>query len=170
MSAPRDVVVTGLGAITPSGLSAELLWQSVSQGRSAITRLVGGEFDGLPVRIGGQVRGFDPETVLERNLVRRLSPVQHWALAAADEALGQAGALGTELPWDSSRVSVIAGTGSGPVDAIQQATRLLDSRGPRAVPLTLSMHGAPDAAAALLSQRHGLRGPAQGVSATCASG
>lgn len=170
MSAPRDVVVTGLGAITPSGLSAELLWESVSQGRSAIGRLEGDEFDGLPVRIGGQVRGFDPETVLERNLVRRLSPVQHWALAAAEEALGQAGALGAEPPWDPSRVSVIAGTGSGPVDAIQQATRLLDSRGPRAVPLTLSMHGAPDAAAALLSQRHGLRGPAQGVSATCASG
>jgi len=170
VSAPRDVVVTGLGAVTPSGLSAEQLWDSVSHGRSAIARLEGEQFDGLPVRIGGQVRGFNPETVLERSLIRRLSPVQQWAIAAADQALAQAGALGGEPPWDPARVSVIAATGSGPVDAMQDATRILDARGPRAVPLTLSMHGAPDAAAALLSQCHGLRGPAQGLSATCASG
>ena len=74
------------------------------------------------------------------------------------------------LPWDATRVAVIAATGSGPIDAKQSATRVLDARGPRAVPLTLSIHGAPDSAAALLSQRYGIRGPAQGVSATCASG
>lgn len=65
---------------------------------------------------------------------------------------------------------MIAATGSGPIDAMQSATRVLDAKGPRAVPLTLSIHGAPDSVAALLSQRYGIRGPAQGVSATCASG
>jgi len=120
------------------------------------------------VRIGGQVQGF--ETTLPAVLARRLTPVQHWALAAADQALAQAGAADGALPWDAERTAVIAATGSGPVDAMQQATRALDERGPRAVPLSLSMHGAPDAAAALLSQHHRLFGPAQGVSATCASG
>ncbi|UTX53747.1 beta-ketoacyl-[acyl-carrier-protein] synthase family protein [Leucobacter aridicollis] len=198
----RRVVITGLGAVTPSGIGVPRLWNAVAQGWSAITRLEGPEFDDLAVRIGGQVRGFDVSTVLERSLAKRLSPVQHWAIAAADEALAQAGvnAAGVAgavaggvraggdagvgdgaragdgggsaaaLPWDATRVAVIAATGSGPIDAMQSATRVLDARGPRAVPLTLSIHGAPDSAAALLSQRYGIRGPAQGVSATCASG
>lgn len=199
----RRVVITGLGAITPSGRDVASLWDSVVAGRSAISRLDGPEFEGLAVRIGGQVRGFDvaalPAPGIERSLARRLSPVQHWAIAAADQALAQAGVdpalvggdrapggggadaagaaagadaddAGPALPWGVTRVAVIAATGSGPIDAMQAATRVLDARGPRAVPLTLSIHGAPDSAAALLSQRYGIRGPAQGVSATCASG
>lgn len=207
----RRVVITGLGAITPSGLDVASLWDSVVAGRSAISRLDGPEFEGLAVRIGGEVRGFDvaalPAPGIERSLARRLSPVQHWAIAAADQALAQAGVdpavvgagrahggggagatgagvdtggadpdgaeageFAPALPWDATRVAVIAATGSGPIDAMQVATRVLDARGPRAVPLTLSIHGAPDSAAALLSQRYGIRGPAQGVSATCASG
>lgn len=162
------VVITGMGAITPSGLDVETTWDAVAAGRSAITTLHGPEFDGLAVRIGGRVRGF--ETALPLVLARRITPVQQWAIAAADQALAQAGARDGALPWNPERTAVIAATGSGPVDAMQAATRALDERGPRAVPLSLTMHGAPDAAAALISQRHRLFGPAQGVSATCASG
>lgn len=185
------VVITGMGAITPSGNDVDTLWDSVVTGRSAIGRLEGEQFADLAVRIGGQVRDFDAEAVLPRSLARRLSPVQHWAIAAADQALAQAGiarpdtgaktgagatgagaqtADADTLPWDRSRVAVIAATGSGPVDAMQNATRSLLDGGPRSVPLTLAIHGAPDSAAALLSQRYDFRGPGQGVSATCASG
>lgn len=172
MSGDRRAVVTGMGAITPSGLDPERLWDAVRAGRSAIDVLVGEEFADLAVRIGGQITDFDAEAVLPRALARRLSPVQHWAIAAGDQALAQAGIPdpAAALPWDRERVGVIAATGSGPVDAMQSATRALDAAGPRGVPLTLAIHGAPDSAAALLSQRFDLRGPAQGVSATCASG
>ncbi|SMX86896.1 3-oxoacyl-[acyl-carrier-protein] synthase II [Brevibacterium aurantiacum] len=168
----QRVVITGLGAITPSGLDPEALWDSVRTGTSAIDVLAGEQFDDLAVRIGGQIRDFDAETVLPRALARRLSPVQHWAIAAAEQALRQAGipAPAEDLPWDRDRTAVIAATGSGPVDAMQAATRALDADGPRSVPLTLAIHGAPDSAAALISQRFDLRGPGQGVSATCASG
>ncbi|WP_413332467.1 beta-ketoacyl-[acyl-carrier-protein] synthase family protein [Brevibacterium sp. GP-SGM9] len=175
----RSVVITGMGAITPSGNDVDTLWESVRTGRSAIDVLAGERFADLAVRIGGQVRDFDAEAVLPRALARRLSPVQHWAIAAADQALGQAGIanpaeLGAnpvdDLPWDRQRIAVIAATGSGPVDAMQEATRALLDGGPRAVPLSLAIHGAPDSAAALLSQRYDFRGPGQGVSATCASG
>ena len=180
-------VVTGVGAITPSGLNASALWSAVRAGKSAITELTEPEYAQLAVRIGGKVRGFDEVLgdTIGAQLARRISPVQQWAIAAADEALAQAGVArdpaqnaqpgaqagslaGAQL--DPHRVAVIAATGSGPIDAMQQATRALDTRGPRAVPLTLSMHGAPDSAAALLSQRYEFQGPAQGVSATCASG
>ncbi|MBO1806329.1 beta-ketoacyl synthase N-terminal-like domain-containing protein [Leucobacter ruminantium] len=183
MSASRRAVITGVGAITPSGLSADAAWAAVRDGRSAIGVLEGDEFDPLAVHIGGRVRGFDVSSVLPTGLARRLSPVQHWAIAAADEALAQAGAAppggetpgagataAARLPWDPHRTAVIAASGSGPVDAQQRSTRALDARGPRAVPIGLAVYGAPDAAAALLSQRYGVTGPAQGVSATCASG
>ena len=167
----RRVVVTGLGAITPSGNSADALWQAVRDGRSAIRVLEGDEFADLPVRIGGQVRDFDPTDHLPRALARRLSPVQQWAIAAADQALAQVGATGPDdLPWDPVRVSVLSASGSGPIDAMQAATRAYDEGGPRSVPLTLAIHGAPDGAGALLSQRYGIRGTAPAVSATCASG
>lgn len=167
-----DVVITGLGAITPSGQDTETLWQSVVGGTSAIDVLTGERFDDLAVRIGGQIKDFDAEAVLPRALARRLSPVQHWAIAAADHAMRAGGieSAADDLPWDRDRTAVIAATGSGPVDAMQEATRRLDEDGPRSVPLTLSIHGAPDSAAALISQRFDLRGPGQGVSATCASG
>lgn len=176
----RRVVVTGMGAVTPSGIGVGALWDAVVHGRSAIQRLDGPEFDALPVRIGGRIEGFDAEGLVPAGLMRRLSPVQLWAIAAADEALRHAGVLrggvaATEerdavFAGDEDCVAIIAATGSGPVDAMQAATRALDARGPRAVPLALAVYGAPDAAAALLSQRYGATGPAQGVSATCASG
>lgn len=172
---PRRVVVTGTGAITPSGNSADALWEAVRDGRSAIRVLEGEEFADLPVRIGGQVRDFDPEAHLPRALARRLSPVQQWAIAAADHAVAQATAASAapspdDVPWDPQRLVVLAATGSGPVDAMQAATRAYDERGPRSVPLTLAIYGAPDGAAALLSQRYGALGTSHGVSATCASG
>lgn len=168
----HSVVVTGLGAITPSGQSAEALWDAVREGRSAIGELEGEQFAELAVRIGGQVHGFEGTAAVGAQLARRISPVQQWAIAAAAQALTQAGVEpGGESPGlDPQRVAVIVATGSGPIDAMQAATRALDARGPRAVPLTLSMHGGPDSAAALISQKFGFQGPAQGVSATCASG
>ncbi|GAA1557136.1 beta-ketoacyl-[acyl-carrier-protein] synthase family protein [Brevibacterium picturae] len=186
MREERSVVVTGLGAITPSGNDIDSLWKSVVNGHSAIGVLEGEQFADLAVRIGGQVKDFDAEAILPRALARRLSPVQHWAIAAADQALAQAGVArpdagakagpgpqtddADDLPWGRNRVAVIAATGSGPVDSMQNATRSLLDGGPRSVPLTLAIHGAPDSAAALLSQRYDFRGPGQGVSATCASG
>ena len=257
----RQVVVTGLGAIAPSGHSAAAVWEAARSGRSAVDVLTGYQFDGLAVRIGAQVRAFESD--LPRVLARRISPVTQWAIAAADQAIAQAisggaapvggtaadarraeptssagrpllgaegsnpvtanaGAASNTVPadkapantavhansaapasssptrnpavisdaaapqqvadrtptthseapttlWDPSRVVVFAATGSGPVDAMQQATLALHDGGPRSVPLTLAIYGAPDSAAALLSQRYGFTGAARGVCATCAS-
>lgn len=177
-SARRRVVITGMGAITPSGLSASGTWDAVVSGRSAVDVLDGEEFAGLPVRIGAQVRGFDPTSVLTPALARRLSRVQCWGIAAADEAMRQAGLLddgspqapAVHVPTDPHRFSIISATGSGPVEAMQQATQSLIEDGPRSVPLTLAIYGAPDATSAILSQRYGTTGPVQGTAATCASG
>ncbi|WP_231916194.1 beta-ketoacyl-[acyl-carrier-protein] synthase family protein [Microbacterium karelineae] len=179
MTGERRVVVTGLGAVTPSGLDVPSAWDAISRGRSAVARLDGPEYDGQRVRIGARVGGFDASRVADPREARRLSRVLLWALAAADEALAHAGAAGGEpvrdpdhvaSPWDPGRVDVIAATGSGPVDVMQDATRAHDARGPRAVPAALALYGSPDAAATLVARRHGWEGATLGVSAACASG
>lgn len=107
---------------------------------------------------------------------RRLTREQLWAIEASDQALQQSGAPtaasspNAALPWDSASVEVITATGSGPVSAAHEATRMFESKGARAVPLSLAMHGAADAVAALVAQRYRLYGSAHAVSATCASG
>lgn len=178
----EKVTITGLGAITPSGLTVPEVWDSVVNGRSGIRVLEGVEFEtpharALGVRVGGQVRGFNREDYVDRQLARRLDDMHVWAIAAADQALTQAGAesagagdLDGSLPWDASRVMVVVATGSGPLRPHHQAALAFEQRGQRGVPLSLTMHGAPDAPAVLISQRYGVTGPARAVSATCASG
>ncbi|ALJ18654.1 beta-ketoacyl-[acyl-carrier-protein] synthase family protein [Microbacterium sp. No. 7] len=174
----NEVVVTGVGAITPSGLSAAALWDAVVRGESAITALpepVAG------VSVGGVVRGFVPpeasfgtvrtarggSTEAPSGGMRHLSPVQLWAIAAADEAMPPESPA---PPWDPRRVAIVVATGSGPVDMLQHATRALDAHGPRRVPPALSAFGTSDAVAAALSRRYGTRGATHAVSAACASG
>ena len=178
----EKVSITGLGAITPSGLTVPEVWDSVVNGRSGIRVLEGEEFETphareLGVRIGGQVRGFNRENYVDRQLARRLDDMHVWAIAAADQALAQAGIHlpgsgepNVALPWDPSRVMAVVATGSGPLRPHHQAALAFEQRGQRGVPLSLTMHGAPDAPAALISQRYGVTGPARAVSATCASG
>lgn len=176
------VTITGLGAITPSGLTVPEVWDAVVNGRSGIRVLEGEEFETphareLAVRIGGPVRGFNREDYVDRQLARRLDDMHVWAIAAADQALAQAGIHlpgATEpnaaLPWDPARVMVVVATGSGPLRPHHEAALAFERKGQRGVPLSLTMHGAPDAPAALISQRYGVTGPARAVSATCASG
>ena len=118
----RRVVVTGMGAITPSGNSVDALWRSVRDGHSAIRVLDGEEFADLPVRIGGQVRGFDASAHLPRALARRLSPVQQWAIAAADQAVAQATTPATAFP-DPATLSSAAPASAAPTSATSEIGR-----------------------------------------------
>ncbi|WP_164234042.1 beta-ketoacyl-[acyl-carrier-protein] synthase family protein [Microbacterium hydrocarbonoxydans] len=156
-----EVVITGVGAVTPSGLTAAALWEAVRDGRSGITRLSEAASPGSRVQVGGVIRGFAPDGGPAE---RRLNPVQRWAMTAADEALAGFS------PGDPAAVHVIVATGSGPVDALQEATLALRERGPRHVPPGLVVHGTADAVAGLLSRRYGFLGQAQAVTAACASG
>ncbi|WP_245861155.1 beta-ketoacyl-[acyl-carrier-protein] synthase family protein [Microbacterium aurantiacum] len=166
------MAITGVGAVTPSGSTAPDLWQSVLHGRSGVTLLPAELTAGLSVRVGGLVGRYTEATGLPAPVARRLSPVQRWAIAAADEALADAGVdrrIGS-LPWDPHRLCIIVATGSGPVDTVLQAASGFRDRGPRQVSPALVVFGTADATAGILSQRCGARGATQAVVAACASG
>lgn len=164
------MVITGSGAIAPSGLSAAAVVDTVFAGHSAVDVLAGSAYDELPVRIGAQIRHFSPLEFLPKPLIRRLEPVQQWAIAAANQAMTAAGLWdGKQLTASPERIGIIVATGSGPITAMQAATRALDTQGPRAVPLTLSAFGSPDSVGAVLTEQYRAFGPSYAISATCAS-
>ena len=84
--AQRRVVVTGMGAVTPFGVSADRFWDNLIEGRSGITAVSLFDTSGFDVRIGGEVPDFDPGKYLDRKLIKRLDRFARFALVAADEA------------------------------------------------------------------------------------
>jgi 3-oxoacyl-[acyl-carrier-protein] synthase II len=168
VSIERSVVVTGVGTITPSGLTAPSMWASVRAGRSGITRLPSELADSGSVQVGGVVSGFTAPTDLPTSLARHLTPMQQWAIAAADEAMEIAGT--GDLPWNADAAQVIVATGSGPVDAVVEAAGTLREAGRRRVPSGLAVYGTADAIAGVLNRRYGFLGQTHAVTAACASG
>ncbi|GEK80311.1 beta-ketoacyl-[acyl-carrier-protein] synthase family protein [Agrococcus baldri] len=164
MSEQQRAVITGLGAVTPNGLDMRATWDAVVHGRSGIRALESVDVADLAVKVGGEVRGFDPLAHVSRADARRLDRHALYAVAAAAEALAGFAAA------DPHRFAITAATGSGAVSLTHEAVRALDALGPRRVPPGVVVTGGPDGAAAYLSQRYGARGASAGVSATCASG
>lgn len=164
MNAPRRAVVTGVGAVTPQATTMAGTWDAVVAGRSGIRALESVDVSDLAVSVGGEVSAFDPLDHVSRSDARRLDPHAVYAIAAAHEAMREAG------PRDPDRFGVTVATGSGPVTLTQEAVRALDKRGPRRIPPGVVVYGGPDAAAAYLSQHYDARGASMGLSATCASG
>ncbi|MET8245758.1 beta-ketoacyl-[acyl-carrier-protein] synthase family protein [Streptomyces sp. NPDC005202] len=170
--APRRVVVTGLGTVTPLGVGVGELWQGLLDGRHGIRELEGGEFDGLPVRVAGVVP-VDPGELLPRPAARRMNRAAQFAVLAAREAWADAGFAegGTrESGLDPERVGVSLGAILGDASVLVGGDRKLRDKGPRAVsPLTRPMT-VPSQAASQVSLDLHITGEARTVTSAYASG
>ncbi|WP_435225558.1 beta-ketoacyl-[acyl-carrier-protein] synthase family protein [Streptomyces sp. Tue6028] len=170
--APRRVVVTGLGAVTPLGIGVEELWQGLVEGRCGIRELEGEEFAELPVRVAGSVP-VDPAGLLPRPQARRMNRAAQLAVLAAREAWQNAGfdVAGTaESGLDPERVGVSVGAILGDASVLVGGDRKLRDKGPRAVsPLTTPMT-VPSQAASQVSLALRITGEARTVTSACASG
>ncbi|MFF6997297.1 beta-ketoacyl-[acyl-carrier-protein] synthase family protein [Streptomyces sp. NPDC008313] len=170
--APRRVVVTGVGAVTPLGVGVDALWQGLSEGRCGIRELEGEEFAGLPVRVAGTVP-VDPAEVLPRPQARRMNRAAQFAVIAAREAWQDAGfdASGTDgSGLDPERVGVSVGAILGDASVLVGGDRKLRDKGARAVsPLTTPMT-VPSQAASQVSLDLHITGEARTVTSACASG
>ena len=125
------VVVTGMGAVTPLGLSVDETWRALLAGRSGIAPITLFDASELPIRIGGEVKGFDPADYVDFKEARRMARTSHLALAAAAQAMADAG-LGDEVP-DGERAGVVMGTSLGGLDVAFEAWDTFRNRGLRRV-------------------------------------
>ncbi len=162
------VVVTGLGAISPLGLSPRLLWDGLVAGRSAVRTITRFDPAGYGSQIAAEVDGFDPTDYMERREVRKTDLFTQYALAASSQAFEHAG-LSADL-LDAERTGVVMGTGIGGLTTLMEQQNVLREQGPsRVSPHFITMIIA-NIAAGMLAIRLGAMGPNLTVVTACASG
>lgn len=154
-----------MGAVTAAGVGVLPLWAAARDGKSAVQTITAPEYERSRVRIAAFAQGFDPLAYVTPEVNRTIDHFAGMAIAAADEALGQAGLKEAEFGYETA---VIIGSGIGGAitqEKQSQAFHLEQGRGdPMSIPKIM-----PSAAASQISMRYGARGPAFCVSSACAS-
>jgi 3-oxoacyl-[acyl-carrier-protein] synthase II len=162
------VVVTGMGAITPIGMSHEEFWQSCLEGKNGIGTITHFDPTDFASKIAGEVKGFNPEDYMERVDARKMDRFTQFAVACSDMAIKDAGLDMDKV--DTTRIGVIVGAGIGGIGTLEEQHSRLIQKGPsRVSPFFVPMM-ILDMAPGLISIRFNLRGPNYSVVSACASG
>lgn len=163
----RRVVVTGMGAVTPFGVSADLLWDGLIEGRSGIRTITLFETSQFDVRIGGEIPSFEAEKYLDRKLIKRLDRYAQLAMVATDEAVRASGLQPAQE--DPTRMSVIFGSGIGGMNELEEQFQRLSTKGPSKVSAFTIPKLMVNAASGNISIAYGAKGNSLAVSSACAS-
>ena len=164
----RRVVVTGMGAVTPIGIGVEAFWEGLKQGRKGFAPITRFDASEYKCSLAAEVRDFDPEKYMDKKTARRMEQFCQFAVAAAGEAIADAGLnLEQEDPW---RVGCSIGSGIGSLQAMEREYDRLTQKGPSRVsplfvPLMIS-----NMAAGNVSIFYGLKGKNLNVVTACATG
>ncbi|HLG50623.1 MAG TPA: beta-ketoacyl-ACP synthase II [Chloroflexota bacterium] len=164
----RRVVVTGLGAVTPLGNDVPTTWSKLIAGESGIDRIT--LFDPSPftVQIAGEVKNFDPLNYVEKKDARRMDRNVQFAVAAAREAVADAGL--SISPCNAERVGVIVGSAVGGIRTMLDQQKVLEERGPTRVSPFFLQNLIPDTASGQVAIYLGAKGPNMAVVSACATG
>ena len=163
----RRALVTGVGAITPVGLTARESWENLLAGVSGVGPIESFDASDLPVRIAGEVRGFAPAGI-DAKAARRMSRFARFCVAAAREAAEDAG---LELREEERpRAAAALATGAGGVLDTFAETETYLTKGPARVSPFFVPLMAPNMGACQVGMQLGLRGPTLAATAACASG
>ena len=164
------MVVTGIGAVSPNGVGREAFWDATRNGRSGVRSIE--EFDpgDLPVRIAGTAAGFDPSRWIPRNELKHVPRAVPMALAAATEALHDAGLDPAGWSLEARRrTAVVVGSGGAGLEFIERQFRQYYLEDPRGVSLYTIPSSTPGTLSSELSMRFGTRGPSHVLSTGCTS-
>ena len=162
------VVITGVGAISPLGLSAEESWQNAVKGVSGVGPITHFDTSEYLVKIACEVKGFQPENYMQTRDVRRRDRFEQFASAAAQEALRQSGLEIKEE--EAGRVGVVVSSAIGGLKSLQESMYTMRDEGPRRIsPLVIPMLMS-NGAAGMLAIDYGFMGPSFSVASACASG
>ena len=164
----RRVVVTGLGAVTPVGNNVQAFWESVKTGKIGIGEITRFDTADFKVKLAAEVKDFNAKDYMDFKSAKRMELFSQYAVAAAKEAMADAGIeMGKEDPF---RVGVIVGSGIGSLQAMESADQRLIQRGPSKVDPLLVPKMISNMAAGNVSIALGARGKCTNVVTACASG
>ena len=162
----RRVVVTGLGIVSPIGSTVASAWDGIVNGRSGIRTITKLDVCAFPVRIGGEVVGFNAEDYMSLKDVRKFDPFVPFGFAAAVQAIKDSGFQVTEE--NSARIGVAIGAGIGGLSTIEENTaKWLEAKSPRKISPFFIPGSIINAAAGQVSIHYGLRGPNLALVTAC---
>lgn len=167
---PRRAAVTGIGLVAPNGTSTETFWKSTREGISVLDRITREGCGHLPLRVAGEVRDFDPPSVVEERYLVQTDRFTHFAMAAADQALDDAGLDRTATDAAPFSVGVVTAAGSGGGEFGQRELQQLWDKGSRYVGPYQSIAWFYAASTGQISIRRGFKGPCGVVAADEAGG
>lgn len=163
-------VITGIGVVAPNGIGADAFWKATQAGTAVLGRVTRQGCEHLPLRVAGEVRGFDAASMVEERYLVQTDRYTHHALAAADLAL-EDGRLGrADYEDDPFSVGVVTAAGSGGGEFGQRELQHLWEQGPRFVGPYQSIAWFYAASTGQISIRRGLKGPCGVVAADEAGG
>ena len=162
------IVVTGIGLVSPIGLTADATWESLVAGRSGVGRITAFDPEGFETTIAAEVPDFDPTNYMDRKEARRADRFSQFAIAAAREALGQADLLHEEPLGE--RVSSLIASGVGGIITLSEQYDVLREKGPKRISPFLVPMMLIDMAGGNVSITFGARGPSFATVSACASG
>jgi 3-oxoacyl-[acyl-carrier-protein] synthase II len=166
----RRVVITGTGLVTAVGNDVQTSWASLLAGQSGARPITQFDVTELPVHFACEVQGFEAEEYIDRKEAKRTDRYAQLGIAAAVQAMREAGLDGDRSSVDPERFGVVVGSGIGGIATFEDQHRRLTEKGPgRVSPFFVPMFIA-DIAAGLISIRYGAKGPNYATVSACASG
>lgn len=167
MNRPR-VVVTGLGMVSPLGLSVEKSWEAILAGKSGVKKIDFFDVSEYKSQISGSVRGFDASQYLDAKEVRKLELFIQYAIVASIQALEDSGLEVTEK--NAHRIGTLIGSGIGGLPMIERNCQVLLESGPRRISPFFIPGAIINMAAGYLSIMKGLKGPSMAIVTACTTG
>lgn len=164
----KRVVVTGMGIISPIGNSVEAFWDSLKKKKIGIGEIQRFDVSDYKVKLDAEVKEFDPLKVMEFKEAKRMELFSQYAVAAAAEAIKEAG-LDIEKE-DTSRIGVSVGCGIGSLQILEQAQKKLEEKGSTRIPPLLVPLMITNMAAGNVATHFGLKGKCINVVTACATG
>jgi len=164
----KRVVVTGIGIISPLGIGLEENWAAVTEGKSGVGLITKFDTESFPVKIAGEVKGFDPEDYINHKDVKKMDTFIHYALVCSQEAMADSGFEVTEE--NSERIGVLVGVGMCGLPAIEKYHDIYKEKGvkkitPFFIPMLIS-----NLASGQISIHFGTKGPNTCIVTACATG
>jgi len=170
MQDKHRVVITGMGAVTPIGLSVDEFWNSMMNSVSGCDYIKGFDASRVETKFACELKGFDPANFMDKKSARRLDPFSQYALAAAKMAVEDSGLKPESMPVeDKEKTGVIFGSGIGGFNTFYKQAIINHTEGPNRVsPFFIPMM-IPDIAAGLIAIEYGFRGPNHCIVTACAT-
>lgn len=164
----RRVVVTGIGLVSPLGIGTDETWQGLIRGQSGVGLITRFDTSQYPVRIAGEVKGFNPLNWMEKKDVKKMDPFIQYALAASGFAMKSSGLeITSEL---ETRVGVHIGSGIGGFSTIEREHAELLKGGPRRISPFFIPSAIINLASGQVSIRYKAKGPNSSTCTACSSG